>query len=210
MLDRAESLTHSTESDAAPSYPVNLEAAELAVEQLLSALGEDPQRDGLRDTPRRVAKAMAELMHGRYEDPRVHLERTFNQECADLVLLRDVEFFSLCEHHLMPFVGMAHVAYLPAHGQVVGLSKLARVVEVFARRPQLQERMTQQIADAIEKHLRPQGVAVVIQAEHMCMKMRGVCKHQPVMHTHALRGLLKTDPHWRNEVLTLTRPSLAG
>ena len=190
--------------DENESPVVNLEAAELAVRQLLVALGEDPDRDGLLDTPRRVAKAMVEVMGGRAEDPAVHLGRTFEQHCDELVLLKDIELFSLCEHHLMPFIGKAHVAYLPAGGQVVGLSKLARVVEVFARRPQLQERLTHQIADAIERHLQPKGVAVVVQAEHMCMKMRGVCKHEPVMHTFALRGLFKADPTWRSEVLTLT------
>ena len=206
MLRLAEQIGESTEVGPIPAVVepvIDLRRAEGAVRDLLEALGEDVERDGLVDTPRRVAKAMAEVMAGRFDDPAVHLQRTFEQACDDLVLVRDIEFFSLCEHHLMPFMGRAHVAYLPAGGRVVGLSKLARLVEVFARRPQLQERMTGQIADAIVEHLEPRGVAVVVQAEHMCMKMRGVSKQDPTMHTHALRGELKTNIDMRTEVLSL-------
>lgn len=183
--------------------PIDVVRAEQAVEDLLSALGEDPSRDGLRDTPRRVAKAMVEVMAGRFEDPAIHLARTFEQASDDLVILKDIELFSLCEHHLMPFIGKAHVAYLPSQGRVVGLSKLVRVVETFARRPQLQERLTNQVADAINEHLEPRGVAIVVEAEHMCMKMRGVRKNQPVMTTLGLRGELRDNFDLRSEVLNI-------
>lgn len=183
--------------------PVNMRGAQKAVRELLLALGEDPDRDGLKDTPRRVAHALAEMMSGRFEDPAVHLGRVFEQHSDDLVILRDIELFSMCEHHLMPFTGKVHVAYVPSKNRVVGLSKLARIVDVFARRPQLQERLTQQIADALAEHLEPAGVAVVVEAEHMCMKMRGVQKVHPVMQTVALRGSLKEDRDARREVLSL-------
>jgi GTP cyclohydrolase I len=182
---------------------VDLLAAEHAVRQLLTALGEDPGREGLRDTPRRVARAMAQLMAGRGEDPAIHLRRQFTQACDEVVILRDIEFFSLCEHHLLPFIGKAHIAYLPGNGKVVGLSKLARVVDVFARRPQLQEQMTTQIADALQQHAGARGVAVVVEAEHMCMKMRGACKHDARMQTFALRGVLRDQPAMRTEILSL-------
>lgn len=188
--------------EQAPPGAVDLEAAELAVRDLLIALGEDPSRDGLRDTPRRVAKAMAQLMAGRFADPAEHLSRIFEQRCDDLVALRKIELFSICEHHLLPFLGHVHIAYLPDHGRVVGLSKLARVVEVYARRPQLQERLTNQIADAIDRHVRPRGVAVIVEAEHLCMKMRGVCKTHPSMRTLAFRGEFETNEHRRAEVIT--------
>ncbi len=190
-------------ADLIPQREVDLPAAQRAVRDLLVALGEDPTRDGLLDTPKRVAKAMAELMAGRFEDPGLHLARSFEQPFDDLVLLRDIDLFSMCEHHLLPFIGKAHVAYLPSNGEVVGLSKLARVVDVFARRPQLQERLTNQVADALVHHLNPRGVAVVIEAEHMCMKMRGVQKVSPVMHTFTLRGELRDDREMRTEVLAL-------
>lgn len=182
---------------------VDLAGAEAAVRDLLVALGEDPARDGLRDTPRRVAWAMAELLAGRFEDPARHLDRVFEQAGDDLIVLRDIEFFSVCEHHLMPFLGRVHIAYLPNGGEVVGLSKLARLVEVYARRPQLQERLTNEIADALDEHLAPRGVAVVVEGEHMCMKMRGVGKVEPVMQTFALRGGLRDEVERRSEVLSI-------
>ena len=173
-----------------------------AVRELLAAIGDDPDREGLLDTPARVARAWAELFGGMREDASVHLSRTFEQDSEDLVSLRDIEFSSFCEHHLLPVFGRAHVAYMPSQRRVVGLSKLARTVDVFARRPQLQERMTAQIADALMEHLAPQGALVVVDAEHMCMKMRGVRKSQPVMTTTAHRGIFTTDRALRQETLS--------
>jgi len=181
-----------------------------AVRELLIAIGEDPDREGLADTPARVGRAWAELFGGLREDAAVHLARTFEQDSEDVVSLRDIEFSSCCEHHLLPVFGRAHIAYLPSHRRVVGLSKLARTVDVFARRPQLQERMTAQIAEALMEHLRPQGALVVIEAEHMCMKMRGVRKAQPVMTTYAHRGAFTTDRELRREVLTVLMGGNAG
>jgi GTP cyclohydrolase IA len=175
---------------------------ERAVTELLEALGEDPSREGLRDTPGRVARMYGELFAGLRTDPAKHLKRVFNENYDEVVLLRDIDFYSLCEHHLLPFHGRAHVAYLP-NGRVVGLSKLARTVEAFARRPQVQERMTCQIADALMEHLEPKGAAVVIEAQHLCMKMRGVQKPNGVMVTSALRGVFKACPSSRAEVLAL-------
>ena len=187
--------------------PVDLPRLERAVTELLLAVGEDPAREGLRDTPRRVAKAYAELFRGLRESAAVHLGRVFDHETSDdgVVVLRDIPFFSLCEHHLLPFTGRAHVAYLPQGGKVTGLSKLARTVDVFARRPQMQERLTSQIADALDEHLQPHGVAVIVEGEHMCMKMRGVCKHGAVMATTAYRGVYRTDTARRAEVTALMR-----
>ena len=174
---------------------------EAAVREILLALGEDPEREGLVDTPRRVAKAYAELFGGLQQRPEEVLARTFEQPSSDLVTLRDIEFFSFCEHHLLPFFGKASIAYLPADGRVVGLSKLARLVEVFARRPQMQERVTRQGADAVMQPLEPAGVTVMVHSEHLCMKARGVAKHEPVMTTVAHRGAFADDPALRREVL---------
>lgn len=175
---------------------------ERAVRDILEAIGESPDREGLRDTPRRVARAYRELFSGLRQDPAVHLQRVFQENYDEIVLLRDIDFYSLCEHHLLPFHGRAHVAYLP-NGRVVGLSKLARTVEAFARRPQVQERMTCQIADALMDHLEPKGAAVVIEAEHLCMQMRGIQKPNGVMVTSALRGAFKENATARAEVLAL-------
>jgi GTP cyclohydrolase I len=177
---------------------------ERAVRELLVALGEDPEREGLRETPRRVAEAYRELCGGLVEDPARHLERTFAENSHDLVVVQDLDLHSMCEHHLLPFVGVAHIAYLP-DGHVVGLSKLARTVEGFARRPQVQERLTAQIADAIMQHLAPRGVLVLIEAEHMCMKLRGVKNRKPRTTTAAWRGLFADDAAWRQEALGLLR-----
>lgn len=186
-----------------PKPEVDMPRIERAVREILLAIGEDPDRDGLVDTPRRVARSYRELFRGQREDAGVHLSRVFEQRHDDVVLVRDIEFFSVCEHHLLPFVGRAHIAYLPSNGQVVGLSKLARTVEVFARRPQVQERMTNQIADALMEHLEPRGVAVVVEAEHLCMKMRGVNKTRSTMLTTALRGSFKADRAFGAEVISL-------
>ena len=189
---------------AARAAGPDLPRIERAVREILAALGEDPDRDGLAETPARVARAYGEICGGLWQEAGTHLARTFEHAGeGDVVTLRNVEFFSLCEHHLLPFKGHVHVAYLPGPDRVVGLSKLARTVEVFARRPQLQERLTAQIADALVEHLDPRGVTVVAQAEHMCMQMRGVGKTEPVMTTAAHRGVCRWEPATRVEVLRL-------
>jgi GTP cyclohydrolase I len=181
---------------------VDLPRIERAVREILVAVGEDPQREGLLKTPARVARAYAELFAGMNQDPRRHLQTVFHERYDEIVLLRDIEFHSMCEHHLMPFTGRVHVAYLP-DGKVVGLSKLARLVDGFAHRPQVQERLTTQIADAIMEELHPQGAACVIEAIHTCMTLRGVRKPGSVMATSALRGVFKDNPATRAEVLAL-------
>ena len=180
-----------------------------AVREILIAVGEDPDREGLLDTPQRVARAYAETFAGLREDAGTHLARTFEYESSgdDVVILRNIEFSSMCEHHLAPFLGRAHLAYLPSGGRVTGLSKLARTVDVFARRPQLQERLTSQIADALVEHLSPRGVAVVIEGEHMCMRVRGAKKSDAKMLTTAMRGVYTEDKDLRREVLSLLRDS---
>lgn len=185
-----------------PGTFIDIERAEMAVRDLLMALGEDPDREGLADTPRRVAKMYRELFSGVAADPAIHLKRVFSEQYDEVVLLRDIDFHSLCEHHLLPFHGRAHVAYLP-NGRVVGLSKLARTVDAFARRPQVQERMTCQIADALMQHLDPKGVVVVVEAKHLCMKMRGVQKPNGTMVTSAVRGTFKESAAARAEVMSL-------
>lgn len=185
---------------------VDLERIKKAVLDILEAVGENPQREGLRDTPRRVAQMYAELLAGMRQNPSEHLKSIFHEKYDEIVLLRDIPFYSICEHHLMPFIGMAHVAYLPA-GQVLGVSKLARVVDSFARRLQLQERLTEQIADFLMKNLKPQGVTVVLEASHSCMTIRGIQKPGAVMVTSALRGIFKSDPRSRAEVMTLLHKS---
>jgi GTP cyclohydrolase I len=182
---------------------IDFERIERAVLEIFISIGEDPNRDGLSDTPRRVARSYGELFRGLRETPAKHLGRVFEQEHNDVILVRDIPFYSLCEHHLLPFTGKAHVAYLPGHGQVVGLSKIARTVDVFARRPQVQERLTNQIADAIDEHLQPKAVAVVIEAEHFCMKMRGVNKSGSEMVTSTLRGAFRENQAQGSEVLNL-------
>jgi GTP cyclohydrolase I len=184
------------------TQPVDLPRIEKAVREILIAVGEDPNREGLLKTPARVARAYAELFAGMREDPRRHLKTVFHEQYDEIVLLRDIEFHSMCEHHLMPFTGRVHVAYLP-NGKVVGLSKLARLVEGFALRPQVQERLTTQIADAIMDELHPQGAACIIEAVHTCMTLRGVHKPGSVMTTSALRGVFKDSPASRAEALSL-------
>lgn len=181
---------------------VDLEAIKGAVRTILKAVGEDPDREGLLETPRRVAKMYAEMFEGLRKDPAKHLEVTFPEEYNELVLVRDIPFTSMCEHHLLPFTGVAHVGYLP-NGRVTGLSKLARVVDEVARRPQVQERMTQTIAELIEERLESAGVAVVLRAEHSCMSIRGVKKHGSSTVTSALRGVFKTSQSSRAEVMSL-------
>ncbi|MGB7160522.1 MAG: GTP cyclohydrolase I FolE [Tepidisphaeraceae bacterium] len=197
-------------SDAPPrevSYAdVDIPRIEKAVREILLAVGEDPDREGLLKTPNRVARAYVELMAGLRTDPRAHLKTVFREQYDEVVLLRDIEFHSLCEHHLLPFTGKAHVAYLP-DGKVVGLSKLARLVEGFARRPQVQERLTTQIADALMEELQPIGAVCVIEATHTCMTIRGANKPGSTMVTSALRGIFKDNPSSRSEVLSLIHGS---
>ena len=177
---------------------------ERAVETILRSLGEDPEREGLKKTPQRVARALKFLTEGYGMDPDEILNSAlFSSSNDEMVLVRDIEFYSMCEHHILPIVGRAHVAYIP-DGKVVGLSKIPRVVNLFARRLQIQEQMTEQIADAISRAIEPKGVAVVIQARHMCMEMRGVQKINSTTVTSALRGLFKSDMRTRNEFYDLT------
>jgi GTP cyclohydrolase I len=173
-----------------------------AVIELLQAIGDDPNRDGLRDTPRRIAEMYAEIFGGLFYDPREHLRVGFEVAHDEMVILRNIPFYSMCEHHFLPFHGEAHVGYIP-DGRVVGISKLARVVEGYARRPQIQEQLTSQIAEAIQDVLQPDGVAVVIEAEHLCMTMRGVKKPGSRMVTSAMRGDFKNSHVTRAEFLSL-------
>lgn len=178
---------------------------EQAVRMILEAIGEDPEREGLRETPARVARMYAEIFAGLMENPADHLEKYFNVDHEEMVLVRDIPVYSVCEHHLLPFFGVAHVAYIPRAGSITGLSKLARVVEGYARRPQLQERLTSQIADAIMERLHPRGVLVVIEAEHMCMTMRGVKKPGAKTVTSAVRGIFQQNPATRAEAFALIK-----
>ena len=187
-------------SDVRGEY--NEEGVVQAVTDLLEAIGEDPQREGLLNTPARMGRAWKELLSGMNEDPREHLRTTFDVGTDEIVLVRDIPFYSVCEHHLLPFYGHAHVGYIPRGGRVTGLSKLARVVEGYARRPQVQERLTGQIADALDEVLEPQGVIVVVEAEHMCMTMRGISKPGSSTVTSALRGIAKRDAT-RAEMMSL-------
>lgn len=176
---------------------------EVAVKMILEAIGEDPEREGLKDTPSRVARMYQEIFSGLGEDPHEHLQKMFSEEHEEMVLVKDIPFYSMCEHHLLPFFGRAHVAYIPRKGNVTGLSKLARVVEGFSKRPQLQERLTTQIADAIMKKLNPNGVLVVLEAEHMCMTLRGVRKPGSKTMTSAVRGLFQKNEATRAEAFSL-------
>ena len=181
---------------------VDTERIEKAVKEILLAIGEDCNREGLKKTPERVGKMYAELLAGMREDPKDHIRSVFTENYDEIVLLRNIPFYSICEHHLMPFIGSAHVAYLPT-GMVLGVSKLARIVDCFARRLQTQERLTYQIADFIMNSLKPMGVTVVLEASHSCMTIRGIKKPGSSMVTSALRGIFKKDPRSRNEVLSL-------
>jgi GTP cyclohydrolase I len=181
---------------------VDLDRIAAAVREILLAVGEDPDREGLQDTPMRVARMYAELFAGLRTDPAAHLTTVFTEQYDELVVLRDIPFNSLCEHHLMPFEGVAHVAYLP-NGKIAGISKLARVVDAFANRPQVQERLTNQIADLLEERLDAKGVAVIMKATHTCMTCRGVKKPGSLMVTSALRGRCKSDARTRSEVMVL-------
>ncbi|CAJ1504755.1 GTP cyclohydrolase I FolE [[Mycobacterium] kokjensenii] len=180
--------------------------AEAAVRELLLAVGEDPDRQGLLDTPARVARAYQEMFAGLYTDPDTVLETTFDEEHEELVIVKEIPLYSTCEHHLVSFHGVAHVGYIPGYdGRITGLSKLARVVDLYAKRPQVQERLTAQVADALMRKLNPRGVIVVVEAEHLCMAMRGVRKPGAITTTSAVRGQFKTDSTSRAEALELIR-----
>ena len=197
-------VVRSTRADDAPVGRIDTARAEAAVRELLLAIGEDPDRPGLVDTPARVARAYAETFAGLTQDPYEVLSTTFDEDHDELVLVRDIPMYSTCEHHLVPFHGRAHVGYIPGEdGRVTGLSKLARLVEVYARRPQVQERMTRQIADALHDGLKPQGVIVVIEAEHLCMAMRGVRKPGAITMTSAVRGIFRDNAATRAEAMSL-------
>lgn len=177
-----------------------------AVRELLIACGEDPDREGLQETPARVARAYRELFAGLHTDPGNVIDRTFDESHEELVLITDIPLFSTCEHHLVPFHGVTHVGYIPdEHGRVTGLSKVARLVDLYAKRPQVQERLTSQIADALERRLKPRGVIVVVEAEHLCMAMRGIRKPGARTTTSAVRGLLKSSASSRAEALDLMK-----
>jgi GTP cyclohydrolase I len=188
-------------SDGTASHPYDQERAEKAVRELLLALGEDPEREGLKETPARVARAFKENFEGLWQKPEDVLTTTFDIGHEELVIIRDIEVFSHCEHHLTPFHGVAHVGYIPS-GKITGLSKVARLVDLFARRPQVQERLTTQIADALVEILKPMGVIVIIDCEHLCMSMRGVRKSQARTTTSAVRGVLR-DATTRAEAISL-------
>ena len=175
-----------------------------AVKEILDAVGEDTQREGLLETPERVARMYEEVFSGLSDDPERHL-KIFNEQDkeGEVVIVRDIPLYSMCEHHLLPFIGKCHIAYIPKNGRIIGLSKFARIVDCFARRPQVQERLTAQIADFLYRKLEPQGVAVVIEAEHLCMTMRGARAAGSSTQTSALRGIIRSDARTRNEVMTL-------
>lgn len=186
---------------------VDTSRVEQAIRELLTAIGEDPNREGLLETPRRVAQMYTEIVGGFDLDAAEVLRTQFDEAHQEMVLMRDMPFYSLCEHHLLPFFGTAHVAYIP-RGKVVGISKLARAVDVYARRPQVQERLTSQIADAIMETVDPEGAAVVMRAEHLCMAMRGIRKPGTSIVTSALRGVFETSGRTRGEVLSLLQEGL--
>jgi GTP cyclohydrolase I len=192
----------SASQDGAELSRVKLAVIEDAVAKILQAVGEDPSREGLHNTPKRVARMYAELLSGLHEDPAKHLEVVFAERYDEMVILRDIPFNSMCEHHLLPFIGHAHVAYLP-RGRVVGVSKLARVVDILAHRPQVQERLTSQIADMLMDKLDAKGVGVILEANHTCMTVRGVRKPGSVMVTSAMRGLFKKNLATRTEAINL-------
>lgn len=204
MADRDMSQRRSSDHEAGAKavHAIDRPRIAAAVREILVAIGEDPDREGLQRTPSRVADAYAELFAGLRENPREHLSVAFDEGHKEMVLLRDIPFASVCEHHLMPFMGKAHLAYIP-QGQIVGLSKLARLVEGYARRPQVQERLTSEIADAMMEELRPDGCGVVIEAVHTCMTIRGIQKPGSTMITSAVRGGFRRRPETRTEFFSL-------
>lgn len=194
-------LDDASSDTACPSH-VDLPRIERAVREILAAVGEDPDREGLLETPARVARMYAELFSGLHADPSIHLKKFFTEKYDEMVLVRDITFNSMCEHHMLPFIGKAHIGYVP-NGKVVGLSKLARVVEEISKRPQVQERMTEQIANLLIEELDVKGVAVVIEASHSCMSIRGIRKPGSVCVTSAMKGIFRSNLSSRSEVMTL-------
>ena len=191
-----------SDSNGQVDTSVDLPRIERAVREILAAVGEDPDREGLQETPGRVARMYAELFSGLHTDPRKHLQKFFTEKYDEMVLVRDIAFNSMCEHHMLPFIGKAHIGYVP-NGKVVGLSKLARVVEEVSHRPQVQERMTEQIANLLIEELDVKGVAVVIEASHSCMAIRGVRKPDSICVTSAMKGIFRSNLSSRSEVMTL-------
>lgn len=199
-----QSVPDAARNDGPPASPIDLEKIERAVRDILEAIGEDPERDGLVRTPTRIAHMYEEIFAGLHEDPSRHLTVTFEADHDEMVMVRDIPVHSLCEHHLVPFAGRAHVAYIPgADGRITGLSKIARLVDGFAKRPQVQERLTTQIADALVDVLDPAGALVMIEAEHFCMSMRGVKKPGSLTITSAVRGMFKSNAATRAEAMSL-------
>lgn len=204
MTDRCDDDLIESAQDRAGFDAVDLNRIQAAVREILCAIGEDPDRDGLVETPARVARMYAEVFSGIREHPGDHLSTVFDTDHDEMVMVRDITLASMCEHHLIPFIGRAHVAYIPAaDGTVTGLSKLARLVDSYAKRPQVQERLTTQIADELERSLKPRGVLVIIEAEHLCMSMRGVRKPGATTVTSAVRGLFRENPATRLEAMRL-------
>ncbi|MCD7828200.1 MAG: GTP cyclohydrolase I FolE [Clostridiales bacterium] len=181
------------------------EKIERAVRNILEAIGEDPDREGLIETPKRVANMYEEIFSGITADPKQHIKVFTETNNDEVVVVRDIPMYSMCEHHLLPFIGKAHIAYIPSGGKVIGLSKLARIVDTFAKRPQLQERLTSQIADFLDEELNPLGIAVVIEAQHLCMTMRGARAAGAITQTSALRGSAKKDARTRAEIMSLLK-----
>jgi GTP cyclohydrolase I len=210
MADATDAAYESLTAELDEGSPVKGQAAghvdqpriRRAVREILAAVGEDPDREGLRETPARVARMYAELFSGLHDDARHHLRKFFTEKYDEVVLVKDISFNSMCEHHMLPFMGTAHVGYLP-NGRVVGLSKIARVIEVVSRRPQVQERMTETIADLLVEELQAKGVAVVIEASHSCMTIRGVRKPGSVCVTSAMRGVFRSNLSSRSEIMNL-------
>jgi GTP cyclohydrolase I len=202
----ANSIARATRIEGGKVNMIDQGKIKKAISLIIEAIGEDPQREGLQRTPERVAEMYADLFSGLHEDPASVLTVGFEEGHREMVIIKDIPFYSMCEHHLLPFHGMAHVGYIPARdGRVVGVSKLARVVDIISRKPQIQERMTSQIADAIVRSLQPDGVAVIIQAEHLCMTMRGVKKPGSNIITSATRGLFRTKVATRAEFMSLVQ-----
>jgi GTP cyclohydrolase I len=205
MNERAKTARRNEPKPNGPNgqlQPVDHRRIEAAVREILAAVGEDPDREGLRETPARVARMYAEMFSGLRQEPAELLRKSFTEKYDEMVLVKNIRFESMCEHHLLPFFGKAHIAYLP-HGKIVGLSKLARVVEVFSRRPQVQERMTEDIADLLMEELKARGVGVVLEATHTCMAIRGVRKADSICTTSAMRGGFKLHPETRSEFMAL-------
>jgi len=191
-----------TETTSDSKSPVDMQRLQNAVREILAAVGEDPDREGLLETPARVARMYAELFSGLHDDPRVHLQKVFTEKYDEIVVVKDISFNSMCEHHLLPFMGHAHIGYLP-NGKVLGLSKLARVVESVSHRPQVQERMTEEIARLMESELDAKGVGVVVEATHTCMTIRGVRKPGSLCVTSAMKGIFRTNMSSRAEIMQL-------